>query len=316
MQFRPPFSIDPNARSRDQQGLDRINDTVEKAGNFWTEERYRRTEDQRRQALLDLQRGKDNREADVHSYEYGDPSAAPAGGQPGGYMQWMSPGQEGPNPQGSVDYAAGQQGPQPAGAVDHGAHLQNWLAMGKPALYDHPDYGGGSGANPLDDYMTNARRYGAKRMADSQAFEEKSADTALKRSTARYYDRRWSGPPGRGGGGSGSGSISGMTTRELTTYRNSIEKDLMYGVPGSQEYNGSLDQISEIDAELQNRLHNNRTPRLGSEPGSVKPAGNPGAGGGQGTPELDYLTKQFPNHKGGWKSADIEWARKKMTSGR
>ncbi len=54
----------------------------------------------------------------------------------------VPPPTQGPEPEGSVDYSQGQSGPQPQGYIDHTSHFMNWKAMGMPATYDHPDYGG------------------------------------------------------------------------------------------------------------------------------------------------------------------------------
>jgi hypothetical protein len=302
LQFQPPFAINPNARSNEQQGLDNINHTLDTVSNDWIRQGELMRRDKREASLLDLQRDKDAREAEVHRYEYGDPNAGQGGPSldlerpayaQGDYTQWMDP----------------NAGPQAPRVVDHGAHLQNWLAMGKPASYDHPDYGGSGRGMNMDNYMEDARRYGSKRMADRASFDEKSADADLKRATSTWYTRRYSGPP-RGAGGAGSGTISGMSTRELTTYRNSLEKDIQYAIPGTPDHDEKLDFLSQVDDELQNRVKLNRTPRSSSGAGGGS-GGAAGAGDDQAA--LQFLTQNYPQLKNPT-PGDVAWARKKMGS--
>lgn len=304
--FQPPFQIDPYARSYTQQGLDSINKTVSSAGDDWVKLADLKRRQDREKTLTDIASAEDARKAEAQRYEYGDPNAAPGQSGPADYTQYMDAPTAGPQPQGSVDQGAGVQGPQPDGAVNHSAHLMNWLAMGKPASYDHPDYGGSGKALGMDGYMSDLNRYGSKRMTDRQNFETHQTDNDLKRAQTDWYKRRYSGAPGGGRGGAGAGNITGMSTKDLTTYRNSIEKDLQYEIPGTDEYNGKLDFMQQVDDELQNRVRINRTPRPGAAPNPAAGAPDPGD-----QAAVSYLQENYPQLRNP-KPADIAWAKSRM----
>jgi len=310
--YQPPFQINPNARSGMAESLSELNKTMSGIGDSFQDSRYKK-------ALLELQRRKEARDQGIYDYEYGSPTGT-SGPQPSG---WAPQGTTGPQPQSSmpgVDPNFGDWNAQTASEpVDHTANFLKWKqgSMGATPGYEQtsqntmPQPMGGGG--PTDEYANLMRMPGAKRRAEALGFmkerrqmEGTEADTRLKSAQAEWYKRRYAGGP-RGGSGTDSDPTK-MTTRDITAYRNQISKDLLYGIPGTPEYEEGQAYLQVLDDELQNRLRRNRTPRTG---GTNTPPMGPQAS----QDPTAWLKKNFPNYPA--TARNLSWAQQQMSkSGR
>lgn len=328
LQFRAPFQINPNAPSQESQSLERFGQTLNQMGqDASTRNRYE-SERKRQEALLELQRAGDRRAQEVHDYDYknpGDPMASggysmpsPMGPQPSGYSpngtMGPMPTVQGPQPMGAVDHSYGVEGPQPEGAIQ------------APSLIERFNQWHGQQnkqPSPMDSYSQVMNMPGAKRraeglnfMKESRAMQGQEADTNLKRAQAKWYEDRYKGPPGsvlRASGGGGANDPSRMTTANITALRNQVSDEILYAVPNSEDYNQKMEYMAMLDDELQNRLTRNRTPRVSRQgapqrvPSNTPPSvesGNAAAWLQQNYPDIQNPT-----------SADLAWARKKMSNG-
>lgn len=304
-------------------------------------------ENQRFNQEMDLKRARNKREQDAYNYDYGTPGSGSIPGMPAGYGQepnyspesggaayvppdgmgmggasvpGMSSSPGGAGWSGPSAPSTGSSGPGFGGSPDHISGWNAWQSSRRSGGSGNPyvDLGKQYGMGDLSGYSD----IGAKRRGEISNLRDKESQANLRDAEAGFYQRRWSGPPGSGRAGAGGArDITSMSTRDLTTYRNSLGKDIEYAIPGTDEYNEKLDMMSNIDDELQNRVRLNRTPRGGApaDPGMD----NTGAGGDAGTSGMEpsnreamnFLQKNYPQLRNP-QAADLVWAKRKMAKSR
>lgn len=338
LQFRAPFAINPNAESQTQQGLDQLSRTFGMVSDDAIKNRAIRESEKRSQQMYELQQAADRRAQTQSDYDYksqlpGDPMAvSPAygsygttgieGPQPTGMLRNGTTGPRptvyGPQPEGTLDYGAGMEGPQPQGALPEGPSLIDRFN----SWHSQQGQGQGSGA-PMDDYARMLNTPGAKNrseimniMSERRKMAGQDADTNLKNAQAKWYTDRYKGPPGSvlRGGGRGGSDPSTMTTANLNALRNQISNEMLYAVPNSEAYNNSQEYLSMLDEELQNRIVRNKTPRVGGpRPGSAIPGNTPPSQ--ENAQIVAWIQQNHPEVKNP-SSADIAWAKRKMSANR
>lgn len=172
LQFRPPFQIDPNAETPQERSLARLNQTLMTIGQNSSQNR-------RADAMLAMQKAQEQRAAQAHYAQYGDPNWSP---------DQMTP--QGPQPSGATQWGSGTQGPQPQGTLTD--QFMNWRQRSK--------------ASPMDMYaqMLSDPRAGSVR-ASAYLTGQKEALGLEKEQSEIEKNRAMAGMYARGGAGAGKG---------------------------------------------------------------------------------------------------------------
>lgn len=151
LEFRPPFQIDPNAPTRGDRSLASLNQTFSGISQQALQYSQQQKDNKMRQAMLDLQKAKEGREAAAFGPLYSDPGSGGSPGSPAPQSWTGSPLDIGRQPWAQtpnhVEASPPSMGGIPGMAPSPSGSLQNGTNGPQPQTYPQmadagiPDYG-------------------------------------------------------------------------------------------------------------------------------------------------------------------------------